>query len=129
MDFIRIDEQKNDFNINFNLQNMKKHLDDENFMYNFILTIRAIYTKALDSGFTGLTIHAGIIDNSMLTKEIIKKTVQIAIALKKEFGHTNIIRKAKIIHNTKLIDTLILAVSPFIYEKTLERIEFKKITD
>ena len=129
MEFIRIDEQESDFNIHFDLQTMKNHLYEDNFMYKFILTIRAIYTKALNSGFTGLTIHAGTIDNSMLTPEIIKSTVQIAIALKKEFGHTNIIRKAKILHNTKLIDTLTIAVSPFIYEKTLERIEFKKITD
>ena len=129
MDFIRIDEQKSDFNIHFNLQTMKNHLCDENFMYNFILTIRAIYTKALNSGFTGLTIHAGIIDNYMLTTEMIKNIVQIAVALKKEFGNTNIVKKAKILHNTKLIDTFTLAISPFIYEKTLERIEFKKITD
>ena len=129
MEFISINEQKSDFNIYFDLEKMKNHIHDENFTYNFILTIRAIYTKALNSGFTGLTIHAATINNSMLTSEIIKSTVQIAIALKNEFGHTNIIRKAKILHNTKLIDTLILAVSPFIYEKTLERIEFKKITD
>ena len=127
VDYMILDESSDDLILNVDVDKISDRFDDENFMYHFVLSLRALYNKTIEDKSPGMIICARLLTDDLITRSNIMRCISIATALKKEFGRTNIVKKSVIYHNSNSISLFITGLKPFIYAETFEKISFEKI--